>query len=153
VYIHGGGFEYGNPLSWPFEHWIEQFPKTVIVSIYYRLSIFGFLSTPSKMKSGGIDFNAGFQDQLLALKWVRDVRSPVSADWLSLTTHRTLVHSAGTITESRLMARVREARLWSFICSRMAESKTFFNKPSLKVFTGQGSNGYLRPRCVLLPPH
>lgn len=73
VYIHGGGFVYGNPLSWSFEHWVEQFPNTVIVSIYYRLSIFGFLSSPSELKDGGLDFNAGFQDQLLALKWVKEV--------------------------------------------------------------------------------
>jgi carboxylesterase type B len=77
VYIHGGGFEYGNPLSWPFEHWIEQFPNTVIVSIYYRLSIFGFLSAPSKLKNTGLDFNAGFRDQLLALKWVKQVLWPI----------------------------------------------------------------------------
>jgi carboxylesterase type B len=76
VYIHGGGFLNGNPLSWPFEHWVEQFPNTIIVSIYYRLSIFGFLSTPSKLANGGLDFNAGFQDQLLALKWVKQVLWP-----------------------------------------------------------------------------
>ncbi|PVF95497.1 alpha/beta-hydrolase [Serendipita vermifera] len=68
VYIHGGGFIYGNPLSWPFEHWIEQFPDVVIVSIYYRLSVFGFLSTP---EGNGLDHNAGFLDQVEALKWVK----------------------------------------------------------------------------------
>lgn len=73
VYIHGGGFIYGNPLSWSFEHWVEQFPNTIIVSIYYRLSIFGFLSAPSGMKAGGFDVNVGFLDQLEALKWVKQV--------------------------------------------------------------------------------
>ncbi|CAG8632426.1 10994_t:CDS:2, partial [Acaulospora colombiana] len=68
VYIHGGGFIYGNPLSWPFEHWVEQFPDVVIVSIYYRLAVFGFLSTPD---GHGLDFNAGFLDQVEALKWVK----------------------------------------------------------------------------------
>lgn len=77
VYTHDGGFVYGNPLSWPFEHWVEQFPNTVIVSIYYRLSIFGFLSAPSKLKNGGLDVNVGFQDQLLALKWVKQVLWPI----------------------------------------------------------------------------
>ncbi|KIM26792.1 hypothetical protein M408DRAFT_330394 [Serendipita vermifera MAFF 305830] len=71
VYIHGGGFLAGNPLSWPFEHWVEQFPNTVIVSIYYRLSIFGFLAAPSGEKSAGFDANAGFLDQLEALKWIK----------------------------------------------------------------------------------
>ncbi|KIM26791.1 hypothetical protein M408DRAFT_177761 [Serendipita vermifera MAFF 305830] len=71
VYIHGGGFLGGNPLSWPFEHWVEQFPNTVIVSIYYRLSIFGFLAAPSGEKSAGFDANSGFLDQLEALRWVK----------------------------------------------------------------------------------
>lgn len=73
VYIHGGGFVFGNPLSWPFEHWVEHFPNTVVVSIYYRLSIFGFLSAPSGTKSAGFDANAGFLDQIEALKWVKQV--------------------------------------------------------------------------------
>ena len=73
VYIHGGGFVFGNPLSWPFEHWVEQFPNTIIVSIYYRLSIFGFLSAPSGAGSTGFDTNVGFLDQLEALKWVKKV--------------------------------------------------------------------------------
>lgn len=71
VYIHGGGFVYGNPLSWPFEHWIEQFPDIVIVSVYYRLSIFGFLTSPGG--HAAFDYNAGFLDQLEALKWVKKV--------------------------------------------------------------------------------
>jgi carboxylesterase type B len=83
VYIHGGGFIVGNPLSWPFEHWIEQFPDIVIVSVYYRLSIFGFLAAPdSKDGKNGkdgkdedvdLDYNVGFLDQLEALKWVKKV--------------------------------------------------------------------------------
>ncbi|PVF95506.1 alpha/beta-hydrolase [Serendipita vermifera] len=68
VYIHGGAFMYGNPLGWPFEHWIEQFPDIVIVSVYYRLSIFGFLSAPD---GSGLDYNAGILDQIEALRWIK----------------------------------------------------------------------------------
>ncbi|TFK27844.1 EstA protein [Coprinopsis marcescibilis] len=71
VYIHGGGYIYGNPANWPFEHWIEQNPNVVIVSVYYRLSSFGFLAIPEFSDSANGDFNAGFLDQIEALRWVK----------------------------------------------------------------------------------
>ncbi|KAF9003422.1 Alpha/Beta hydrolase protein [Cyathus striatus] len=72
VYIHGGGYVYGNPANWPFNHWIHQSPNVVIVSVYYRLSSFGFLATPEFRDTKNGDFNAGFLDQLQALKWVNE---------------------------------------------------------------------------------
>lgn len=90
-YIHGGGmynfivsfiislnvtipgYEYGNPANWPFEHWINQSPNVVIVSVYYRLDSFGFLSHPQFSTDPLLgDHNVGFQDQQLALKWVQE---------------------------------------------------------------------------------
>jgi carboxylesterase type B len=41
------------------------------VSVYYRLSSFGFLSIPEFSDSALGDHNAGFQDQIQALKWVK----------------------------------------------------------------------------------
>ncbi|KAF5371730.1 hypothetical protein D9758_003443 [Tetrapyrgos nigripes] len=90
VYIHGGGYRTGNPANWPFDHWIHQSPNVVIVSVYYRLSSFGFLAIPEFSDSSLGDFNVGFQvvfsrltlarklayyrfqDQTLALKWVQE---------------------------------------------------------------------------------
>ncbi|KAF5379671.1 hypothetical protein D9615_005751 [Tricholomella constricta] len=71
VYIHGGGYIFGNPANWPFDHWVHQSPNVVIVSVYYRLSSFGFLATPEFSDPRVGDFNAGFQDQIEALKWVK----------------------------------------------------------------------------------
>jgi len=71
VYIHGGGYIFGNPANWPFAHWIHQSPNVVIVSVYYRLSSFGFLATPEFSDPRIGDFNAGFQDQTEALRWVK----------------------------------------------------------------------------------
>ncbi|KAG6811481.1 hypothetical protein H0H92_007253 [Tricholoma furcatifolium] len=73
VYIHGGGYVYGNPANWPFDHWIHQSPNVVIVSVYYRLDSFGFLSVPEfgDANSNLGDFNAGFLDQTEALRWVQ----------------------------------------------------------------------------------
>ncbi|KLO17165.1 alpha/beta-hydrolase [Schizopora paradoxa] len=72
VYIHGGGYVYGNPRNWPFDHWINQSPNVVVVSVYYRLDSFGFLAHPSFSDPANGDFNAGLQDQILALKWVQE---------------------------------------------------------------------------------
>ncbi|PPQ95440.1 hypothetical protein CVT26_008459 [Gymnopilus dilepis] len=88
VYIHGGGMStqnlpclfltyfstgyiYGNPANWPFDHWINQSPNVVVVSVYYRLSSFGFLATPAFSSPTNGDLNAGFLDQIQALKWVQ----------------------------------------------------------------------------------
>ncbi|KAK7683818.1 hypothetical protein QCA50_013194 [Cerrena zonata] len=72
VYIHGGGYFYGNPANWPFDHWINQSPNVIVVSVYYRLSSFGFLAHSgfASDKSLG-DLNTGFLDQREALRWVQ----------------------------------------------------------------------------------
>ncbi|XP_014362171.2 esterase FE4 [Papilio machaon] len=68
VFIHGGGFLFGNgtddTLHGP-DYLIEK--EVVIVSLNYRLGILGFLSLGQKGASG----NMGLKDQLLALKWVQ----------------------------------------------------------------------------------
>ena len=61
----------GAPKNWPFDHWIEQHPKIVVVSIYYRLSVLGFLSHPELVSSGLGDHNVGIYDQLEALRWIQ----------------------------------------------------------------------------------
>ncbi|CEL59027.1 Lipase 5 OS=Candida rugosa GN=LIP5 PE=3 SV=1 [Rhizoctonia solani AG-1 IB] len=84
AYIHGGGYFAGNPRSWPFDNWIQRSPTPfVAVTIYYRLSIFGFLSAPEEPGKGiytGKDpelaLNAGIHDQRLALRFIqRHIRS------------------------------------------------------------------------------
>ncbi|KAF9522500.1 alpha/beta-hydrolase [Crepidotus variabilis] len=73
VYIHGGGYIYGNPRNWPFDHWVQQSPNVVVVSVYYRLSSLGFLATSAFAKEPSLgDFNAGFLDQVQALTWVNE---------------------------------------------------------------------------------
>ncbi|THU78749.1 alpha/beta-hydrolase [Dendrothele bispora CBS 962.96] len=72
VYMHGGGYQYGNPRNWPFDHWFHQSPNVVIVSVYYRLGSFGFLAVPDFRDPSVGDFNVGFQDQTQALRWVQE---------------------------------------------------------------------------------
>ena len=66
------GYVNGNPRAFPFDHWINQSPNVVIVSVYYRLDSFGFLSHPAFSDSSIADLNVGIRDQLLALEWVHD---------------------------------------------------------------------------------
>lgn len=71
-YVHGGGYHFGNPANWPFDHWVHQSQEVVIVSVYYRLATFGFLSHPEFISGAIADHNVGFLDQVQALKWVKD---------------------------------------------------------------------------------
>ena len=91
VYIHGGGtsrvfnfevvtsintpylgYVYGNPRNWPFDHWVHQIPGVVIVSVYYRLDSFGFLSHSAFASHPSLgNLNVGFEDQTEALRWVQ----------------------------------------------------------------------------------
>ena len=79
-YIHGGGFIYGNPANFPFDHWVHQSQDVVVVSIYYRLATFGFLSHPNFADGTIADNNAGFLDQVQALKWVESYISYFGGD-------------------------------------------------------------------------
>lgn len=69
VYIHGGGFAYGKGTikdeSGP-DYLLEQ--NVIIVSINYRINIFGFLSLDIPEASG----NMGLKDQVKALQWVKN---------------------------------------------------------------------------------
>ncbi|KAJ4480240.1 alpha/beta-hydrolase [Lentinula aciculospora] len=64
-------YVYGNPANWPFDSWINQSPNVVVVSVYYRLDSFGFLAVPELDDTRIGDFNAGFQDQIQSLKWIK----------------------------------------------------------------------------------
>uniref|UniRef100_A0A2M4AQ59 Carboxylic ester hydrolase n=1 Tax=Anopheles triannulatus TaxID=58253 RepID=A0A2M4AQ59_9DIPT len=73
VYIHGGGYYYGSadPQIYGPER-ILATQQVLLVTIQYRLGVFGFLSTGDAVVPG----NAGMHDQVLALKWVqRHIRS------------------------------------------------------------------------------
>ena len=51
---------------------MHQSPNVVIVSVYYRLDSFGFLSHPAFQSNPSLgDLNAGFLDQVQALRWVK----------------------------------------------------------------------------------
>ena len=70
--IPGAGYVFGNPRNWPFDHWVHQVPDVVVVSVYYRLDSFGFLSHPAFVSNPSLgNLNVGFEDQTEALRWVQ----------------------------------------------------------------------------------
>ena len=67
VFIHGGGFLWGYAAG--FEgRYLSLSGDVILVTINYRLNIYGFLSTGDGVTPG----NYGLWDQQLAIKWVHD---------------------------------------------------------------------------------
>jgi carboxylesterase type B len=70
VFIHGGGFVCGSSrteFAGP-DFFMQK--NVVLVTLNYRLGVFGFLSLADE--SLGIPGNAGLKDQTMALKWVKN---------------------------------------------------------------------------------
>ena len=67
MFMHGGGFITGSsdPLI---ADTLAAHGDIIVVTINYRLSLFGFLSTEDEHASG----NYGFFDQSLAIKWINE---------------------------------------------------------------------------------
>lgn len=69
-WIHGGGLVNGSGN----QHdgtLIAQLENVVVVSINYRLGVFGFLAHPALTREAGQSGNYGLLDQQAALRWVR----------------------------------------------------------------------------------
>ncbi|KAG8983124.1 hypothetical protein FRB90_006295, partial [Tulasnella sp. 427] len=76
-----GYAKFGAPKNWPFHHWIDLEPRVVIVSVYYRLSVFGFLAHPQFSRQDNLaDCNVGIHDQIQALKWIKQHVSKFGGD-------------------------------------------------------------------------
>ncbi len=75
VWIHGGGFTAGSGEVPIYDGRALAARGVVVVTINYRLGVFGFLAHPALTAeagaSGGAPGNWGLQDQVAALQWVR----------------------------------------------------------------------------------
>ena len=65
VYIHGGGWFAGSGSQYPGAGLARK--GVVLVTLNYRLGVFGFMSTEDEVSPG----NYGLLDQIAALKWVK----------------------------------------------------------------------------------
>jgi para-nitrobenzyl esterase len=103
VWIYGGGFRAGST-SEPRQDGGNLSKKGVlIVSMNYRLGIFGFFSHPELAKESGHDAsgNYGLMDQVAALKWVKENIASFGGDPDNVTIFG---ESAGSSSVSALMA-------------------------------------------------
>ena len=64
-WIHGGGFSFGSGSRQDGSH-LARYNDVVVVTINYRVGIFGYLYVPGEIA------NLGQLDQITALTWVRD---------------------------------------------------------------------------------
>ena len=67
IYIHGGGFLTGFSIGHE-GRYLSLSGDVIVVTINYRLNVFGFLSTGDSYAAG----NYGLWDQQLAIKWIHD---------------------------------------------------------------------------------
>ncbi len=73
VWIHGGGFQIGSSSQTAYDGEALASRGVVVVSINYRLGIFGFLAHPALDRESprGVSGNYGLLDMIAALEWVR----------------------------------------------------------------------------------
>lgn len=111
VWIHGGGFVGGSG-SGPFYDGTALARKgVVVVTINYRLGIFGFFAHPelSAESATGTSGNYGLSDQLEALRWVQRNISAYGGDPQNVTIFG---ESAGSWAVSLLVATQRSEGLF-----------------------------------------
>jgi carboxylesterase type B len=74
VWLHGGGYMTDASNTYPIDFLVEASGhKVVVVSLNYRLGLFGFLASEklAERSADGSTGNYGLHDQRLALAWVR----------------------------------------------------------------------------------
>jgi para-nitrobenzyl esterase len=124
VWIYGGGFQAGSS-SEPRQDGEQLAHKgVVIVSMNYRLGIFGFFSHPGLTTESAhhASGNYGLMDQVAALEWVRKNISAFGGDPNNVTIFG---ESAGSFAVSALMASPLSKGL---IHAAIGESGAFFGK-------------------------
>jgi para-nitrobenzyl esterase len=124
VWIHGGGFQAG-ATSEPRQDGEHLAHKgVVVVSMNYRLGIFGFFSHPELTKESPhhASGNYGLQDQVAALQWVRKNIAAFGGDPENVTIFG---ESAGSLSVSALMASPVSRGL---IRRAIGESGAFFSR-------------------------
>ncbi|XP_052071189.1 carboxylesterase 5A-like [Mytilus californianus] len=80
IWIHGGGYEFGQGMFTDGSY-LSVIGDVIVVTLNYRLNIFGFLSTNDALMAG----NYGLWDQKLAIQWVKDNIESFGGDSRSVT--------------------------------------------------------------------
>lgn len=124
VWIYGGGFQAG-ATSEPRQDGSRLAKKGVIVvSLNYRLGVFGFMAHPDLTKESGHNAsgNYGLMDQAAALQWVKNNIAAFGGDPGKITIFG---ESAGSFSVSALMASPTSNKLFQ---RAIGESGAFFSE-------------------------
>ncbi len=124
VWIHGGGFVAGAS-SEPRQEGVNLCKKGVmVVSMNYRMGIFGFFAHPELTKESGHESsgNYGLMDQVAALQWVKQNIAAFGGDPDNVTIFG---ESAGSFSVSALMASPLSQGLFQ---RAIGESGAFFRR-------------------------
>jgi len=125
VWIHGGGFVIGASSQTVYDGEALAAQGVVVVSINYRLGIFGFLAHPalSKESPQGVSGNYGLLDMVAALQWVQRNISAFGGDPANVTIFG---ESAGGTAVCLLMVMPQADGLFQKVIS---ESAAWMNNP------------------------
>lgn len=100
VWLHGGGFQFGTSADPRTDGAVLASEGVVLVSPNYRLGVFGFFAHPQLRSAGRLSGNFGLQDQVAALRWVKDNIAQFGGDPDNVTL---VGESAGSQSVSLLM--------------------------------------------------
>ncbi len=133
VWIHGGTLIWGSGHSKMYDG--AEFAKrgVVLVSINYRLGVFGYLAHPalSKESPEGVSGNYGLLDQIQALQWVRKNIAAFGGDPRNVTIFG---ESAGALSTEYLLASPRARGTFD---RAIVESGYLFTMPELRSKRGE----------------
>nr|QCC89021.1 carboxylesterase 6 [Meteorus pulchricornis] len=141
VWFHGGDFNTGTPAIWDATIFVNE-QKILVVTVAYRLNIFGFFTTTDAEAPG----NYGMLDQVAALDWIqRNIKqfegSPQnvviaghSSGAISVGLHMLSPLSKGKFTKAIAMSgdaigSVRTPELEAPIVDQVADRFTCFQRP------------------------
>ncbi len=101
VWLHGGGFQFGTSRDPRTDGELLASKGVVLVSINYRIGVFGFFAYPKLRVDGRLSGDFGIQDQVAALQWVKANIASFGGDPSNVTVFG---ESAGSQSVSILMA-------------------------------------------------
>ncbi|HWR13468.1 MAG TPA: carboxylesterase family protein [Terriglobales bacterium] len=125
-WIHGGALTTGTSAGYDGRRLAER--GILVVSINYRLGVFGYLAHPelSKESASGVSGNYGLLDQIQALKWVQQNISAFGGDPSNVTIAG---ESAGALSVMYLMTSPPARGLFA---KAILESAYMISTPELK---------------------
>lgn len=104
IWIYGGGFQFGSSAMPNYNGTALSEMGVVVVTFNYRLGALGYLALHDLDKEGNFSGNFGLQDQIAAIKWVKENIAAFGGDPENLTIwgESAGAHSVGLLMSSPL---------------------------------------------------